>query len=203
MLRHLPLALVYSRLVLGLVILLGCLLLPAEPLTRPLVATLVVIGLLTDVFDGILARRLGVATHRLRRLDSSVDTVFWLCIVAGTLRLWPRFFPDNALWICLVLGLEALTYVVSYLRFRREIALHTLAAKAWALLLMATMLQLILTGQTGLLFSACVVLGVLSRLETLAIVGTLRVWAADVPSLYHARQLRRGQAIRRHPLFNG
>ena len=36
---------------------------------------------LSDVFDGILARRLGVATPTLRRLDSIADSVFYLAAV--------------------------------------------------------------------------------------------------------------------------
>lgn len=202
MLPHLPLALVYFRLLLGFIVLGLCWGAPTPPL-RQLLAALVVLGLLSDVFDGIIARRLGVATPRLRRLDSSVDTIFWLCVVAGVMLLCPRFLPEKAGWIGGVLGLEALTYRVSYVRFRKEIALHTLGAKLWTLLLTAMLLQLLLTGQTGWLFGACVALGIVSRLEILGIVCLLRSWAADIPTLYHALQVRRGQPIRRHPLFNG
>ncbi|UOQ50772.1 CDP-alcohol phosphatidyltransferase family protein [Hymenobacter cellulosivorans] len=202
MLRQVPLALVCFRLLLGFAVFGLCWAPPTPPL-RQLLAGLVVLGLLSDIFDGIIARRLGVATAKLRRLDSSVDTIFWLCVVAGVVRFCPRFLPNNAGWIGVVLGLEALTYGVSYARFRKEIALHTLGAKLWTLLLTAMLLQLLLTGQTGWLFGACVALGIVSRLEILGIVCILRSWAADIPTLYHALQLRRGQPIRRHPLFNG
>ncbi|MCV5084856.1 CDP-alcohol phosphatidyltransferase family protein, partial [Escherichia coli] len=33
---------------------------------------------LSDVFDGILARRWGVATQTLRRLDSAADSLFYV-----------------------------------------------------------------------------------------------------------------------------
>jgi hypothetical protein len=36
------------------------------------------IGMLSDLLDGIVARRLNVATPALRRFDSRVDLVFWL-----------------------------------------------------------------------------------------------------------------------------
>ncbi len=38
------------------------------------------IGLLTDIFDGIIARKVGVSSEKLRRLDSQVDLVFWLSL---------------------------------------------------------------------------------------------------------------------------
>jgi len=41
------------------------------------------IGLLSDIFDGIIARRLGVATPSLRRLDSQTDAAFWLAVLAS------------------------------------------------------------------------------------------------------------------------
>jgi phosphatidylglycerophosphate synthase len=201
MLKKLPLALVYGRLGLGLLVLALCPL-PPTPALRQLLATLLVVGLLTDVFDGILARRLDVATARLRRLDSSVDLVFWLCLLGATIRMCPQFLPAYARPIGLVLGAEVLTYVVSYGRFGREIALHTLFSKAWALLLAATLVQVLATGTAGLLFWICVGAGGLSRLEILAILFTLPAWAADVPSWFHARQLRRGLPIVRHRLFN-
>lgn len=202
MLLRLPLMLIYARLLLGLFMLGICQLSPT-PAVRGLAVALVGVGLLTDIFDGIVARRLGVATHQLRRLDSGVDTVFWLCVAGGAICLWPRFLPENALAVGVVLWLEALAYVVSYLKFRKEVALHTLGAKLWALLLAAFLVQLLLTGQAGGLFAVCVAVGVISRLEMVAILCVLRTWTADVPSLYQALQIRRGKAIWRHRYFNG
>ena len=37
-------------------------------------------GLLTDIFDGIIARNVGVSSEKLRRLDSQTDLIFWLSI---------------------------------------------------------------------------------------------------------------------------
>ena len=48
-------------------------------------AAVLVLGFTSDVYDGIVARRFGVATAGLRRLDSGVDTVFYL---AAAFCLW-------------------------------------------------------------------------------------------------------------------
>lgn len=103
----------------------------------------------------------------------------------------------------MLLGAEALTYSVSFLKFRKEIATHTFAAKAWVLVSLATLAQLSLSCHSGWLFQACFWLGLASRLEIVGILLVLRGWASDVPTLYHAWQLRRGRAIRRHKLFHG
>jgi phosphatidylglycerophosphate synthase len=43
------------------------------------------LAFLSDVFDGMLARRLGVATSGLRRLDSIADSLFYL---GATFAVW-------------------------------------------------------------------------------------------------------------------
>ncbi|MDF7811676.1 CDP-alcohol phosphatidyltransferase family protein [Hymenobacter sp. YC55] len=189
-----PVILVYARLVMGLGALGICQLQPTPVLCFVLVA-LLLSGLITDIFDGILARRWGVATPKLRRLDSTVDLIFWLCLLLGIISLRPAFLAANAWPIGVVVGLEALTYAVSYVRFRKEIALHTFFAKGWTLLLAATLVQLFLNGKAGLLFWACVYAGILSRLEIIAILCTLPAWATDIPSLYHAVQLRQRKRL--------
>ena len=64
--KHLPFALTLLRLLLGPVALAGALM----NVSRWIYLPLLVAGTLSDIFDGILARRLGVATPALRRFDS-------------------------------------------------------------------------------------------------------------------------------------
>ncbi|MFT3883458.1 MAG: CDP-alcohol phosphatidyltransferase family protein [Gemmatales bacterium] len=81
--RHLPLALTLSRFVLAPVLVA----IASTSLPGWTLALICVIAFLTDLFDGILARRWGVATPQLRRLDVIADVVFYLgMIVAFYLR---------------------------------------------------------------------------------------------------------------------
>ena len=159
--------------------------------------------MLTDVLDGVVARQLGVATQHLRRLDSSIDQVFWLLAVGATYLAYPGFFSTHNTQLLVLLGAEALTYVVSFLKFKKEIATHAFAAEAWVLVSLAELTQLSLSCQSGWLFQVCFWLGLASRLDMVGILLVLSGWAAEVPTLCHARQLRRGRAIRRHKLFHG
>lgn len=196
-----PLLLIYSRLAIGLSIVVASLLQIEHYSTIAVI--LFSIGLLTDIFDGIIARRLGVSTTGLRRLDSTIDQVFFICFAVATYIQCSGFFKSNSTKLVILLSAEALIYAVCFLKFRKEVATHSIGAKLWTLTLFATLVQVMLQCTSGVLFSICFWLGLLTRLEIVAILFVLRKWTNDVPSLYHAVQLRRGKAIKRHKLFNG
>jgi phosphatidylglycerophosphate synthase len=197
--KKLPLYLIMLRPLLALLLL--CL--RHHPRFGLFAMIIVPFGLLSDIFDGIIARRLGVSTACLRRLDSAADGFFWLLLAATACLRFPDFFREHALSLGALLAAEAGTYIVSYARFGKEVATHAIASKAWTLVLFATILQLLLTGAAPVLYPVCFWLGLVTRLEVLGILLLLRQWTNDVPSLWHALQLRRGRPLRRHPLFNG
>ncbi len=155
-----------------------------------------------DILDGIIARRLGVATDLLRRCDSQADMAFFLCAAAacfvragGALRWW---LP----WIAALFALEAACYAVSYARFGREPCTHSYSAKAFGLALLAALTGALGWGTAGVLFGVMVGVGLLAQADCLLIGLTLRAWERDVPSCWHALRLRRGLPIRRRRLFH-
>ena len=199
--RHLPVVLVYSRLVIGglLVVLSGV---RVGHFVEWAVG-LLTLGVLTDVFDGIVARRLGVSTEKLRRLDSTVDQAFWAMVLLATYLACPGFFAQHAAQLWVLLALEGLTYAVSFGKFGKEIATHSWGAKAWVLVSFAALVQVLTTCDSQLLFTASFALGIASRLEIVAILLLLRKWTNDVPTAYHAWLLRQNKPIKRHKLLNG
>ncbi|MDF3078407.1 MAG: CDP-alcohol phosphatidyltransferase [Sphingobacteriaceae bacterium] len=160
-------------------------------------------GLLSDIFDGIIARRLNISTEKLRRLDSSIDQVFWCLVAIAAFIEHPAFFYDNYLKLIFLIGAEALTYVLSFAKFRKEVATHAIASKIWTLILFAALIEILWTGTSGLIFDFCFYVGLVTRLEIIAILVLLRSWTNDVPTVYHAVRLRQGKPIKRHKLFNG
>ncbi|GAB4093320.1 CDP-alcohol phosphatidyltransferase family protein [Flaviaesturariibacter terrae] len=197
--KRIPLLLVLLRPLLGLTLLL----LRTQPHFGSIALLLLSAGLLSDIFDGIVARRMGVSTTSLRRLDSAADNLFWLLAALTAFLRFPGFFATHALSLLLLLGSEALVYTLSFLRFRKEVATHAIASKLWTLLLFATLLQLLLTGEAPVLYPICFWAGIATRVEIIGIILLLRQWTADVPSLLHALRLRQGKPLRRHKLFNG
>lgn len=199
--RHVPLLLIWSRLLLSLVLVVLALSIGSD--FSWLSVTLVSIGLLTDIFDGIIARRLGVSDMQLRRLDSIVDQVFWIAVAAAACIRYPLFFKEQRYPVSLLIGAELLAYLVCYIRFRKEVATHAISSKIWTLILFATLLQTLATGSSHLLFNICIVTGLITRAEIILILLVIRKWTNDVPSVFHAFRLRKGKEIRRHKLFNG
>lgn len=170
---------------------------------RMIIVLLIILGVLTDIFDGIIARKLNISTQKLRRMDSSVDQVFWICTLIGAYLICGDFFNANYLKLLILLAVEGLTYVVSFIRFKKEVATHAILSKIWTLTIMGVLIQVIISCNSLMLFNICFYLGVFSRLEIIAILIVLKNWTNDVPSLYHAVLLRQGKQIKRHKLLNG
>lgn len=199
--KQLPKALIFSRPVLGAVLLVCS----AFHVTHyPVIAvTLFSIGLLTDIFDGIIARHLRMSTEKLRRLDSTADQVFFVLVAAATLINSTEFFYDHRVELIVLVSTEALAYLICFLKFKKEIATHSISSKIWTLILFATIIQLTVTRHSGILFPICFYTGMATRLEIIAIILVLRKWTNDVPGLYAAILLRQGKPVKRHKLFNG
>ena len=76
--NKLPLALIYLRLIIGITIIF--LSISHVENYKFIAVILFAIGLLTDIFDGIIARCLNISTQTLRRLYSATDRFFYfLC----------------------------------------------------------------------------------------------------------------------------
>lgn len=152
-------------------------------------ALALVAGFLSDILDGVVARRAGAVTPLLRRLDSAVDTVFYLGVAYATWRRHPAELRALAVPILIVIGAEALNYAAAYARFRREASYHARSARLWGLLLFLALFVLLATGRATLLPVALVV-GMIAQAEALAITFVLPEWRHDVPSVWNARRIR-------------
>lgn len=89
---HIPKILIFSRLIIGLVIIALSYL--HVPYYATIAITLLTIGLLTDIFDGIIARQLNISTQYLRRLDSTIDQLFFISVAVATYIQCPDFFKS-------------------------------------------------------------------------------------------------------------
>ncbi len=189
--RLVPWALVVFRLLAGPAIVVLCLMTPAA---APIGATvLVALGVLSDIFDGVVARRLGSVTPALRLWDSRTDVAFWLSVAIAVHLLHPAIWHTT--WIMLaVLGpMEATTHLISYVRFRREASTHHILSKIFCLVLWALVSQLFLTGATGWMFWLTLAVGVISQSEAMAIMLIVPEWQVDVKNLGQALALRKSQ----------
>lgn len=201
LMKGIPVSLIILRLILGPAIII---LSSKQVENYNLIAiTLLTTGLLTDVFDGIIARRLNVSTQQLRRLDSTVDQIFFISVTIATYIQCREFFKINAFRLTILFSMEGLTYLVCFIKFNKEIATHTIGAKIWTLFLFATLVEIIAHCNSQILFEWCFWIGSITRLEIIAIIIILKKWTNDVPTFYHSLKLRSGKEIKRNKLFNG
>jgi len=150
------------------------------------------LGFLSDVFDGVIARRLGIATPGLRRLDSIADTVFYIAATFAAWRLYPQVITEHAVALLLLLALEVARYVFDLAKFGREASYHMWSSKAWGLVLFMAFFALLALGYTGAWLAAPIYLGIAADVEGLAISLVLAEWQSDVPSIFHAMRFRHG-----------
>ena len=187
-LQKLPTALAASRFLAGPVLLWAA-------LTRQSNAWLVgilVYVFLSDVFDGIIARRLQSVTEALRVADSWADTGFYVCVAVAAWEvhralLVPFFGPLLA-----VLALLVVNWAVAIAKFRRALSFHAYSSKLWGLSLFAASVALLGFSTAGVWLWAAVVVGILGHLEGMAMILILPRWVHDVSGIPEALRLRSG-----------
>lgn len=161
-------------------------------------AALLLLATLSDIFDGIIARRLGVSTEALRRADSIVDLIFWLTAVAALALLRPAAMAANAPVLATAIGAEILLQAISLWRFGRMTATHARSAKFFGLCLLAGFMMVALGASSAIAFWIVGIGTAVSALDGLAILLLLPRWEADIPSSWSAWRLRQGKPVARH-----
>lgn len=150
-------------------------------------ALLLSLAVLSDIFDGVIARRMKVVTPALRTWDSRADVVFWLGATAALLLMHPALLPSLSTPALTLAGLEAANQALSFARFRREASPHHWLSKIFCLGLWALFAQMFVVGQVDVLLWIVFGLGVASQLEAFAITLRLKVWRCDVPTVLTLR----------------
>lgn len=169
---------------------------------RIAILILMYFGLFTDIFDGIIARKVGVSSEKLRRMDSQIDLIFWLSLGFASYFLNPELIKNEWEGILLIFAMEALCYLVSFLKFGKETCTHAFISKMWGLSLLIAFTYLIGFQQAGWAFYLAIGLGLVSHIDVILIILLLPKWQYDVPSSYHAWMIRNGKERKKTIFFN-
>jgi len=198
--KKIPFLLIYSRILIG--ILVGWLAIYKVENYAIWIVVLMSLGLITDIFDGIIARKLNVSSEKLRIWDSNVDQFFWLLVIASIFWLNFDFVKENSMWIGTIVLLELIAYLISYWKFKKAIATHSILAKFWTLSLLGFLIDLTINSTSQIPFVICIILGIISRVEIILIVKKLKKWTTDVPSILVVSKINQGIPIKKNKLFN-
>jgi len=153
-------------------------------------AWIVVAALLSDIFDGVLARRWRCDTAGVRLLDSMADTAFYGCVA---IALWigqPQIWRANAVPLVALLALEAARFALDFAKFGKPASYHSYLAKAWGLVMAIAVVAVFASAHASPLIPAALVLGILCDLEGLVMSLVLPVWRKDVKTLNAAWVVR-------------
>lgn len=153
--------------------------------------TFILVGFLTDVYDGVLARRWGTATAGLRIADSATDVAFYLFLLAAAVIRHGTVLRERLWWIGVVLLLEGAHFAFSIVKYGRMASYHSYASKAWGFLLALATVALLCFDRAFWLMTLALGWGILCEIEGFAISILLPEWTHDVKTLHHAAGIRR------------
>jgi len=153
-------------------------------------ASVVLVAFVSDYFDGVIARKLGVASAELRHFDSRADLVFYATAAWAVWRLHPDVVRSVAIPALVVVGLDVVRHVFDFAKFGRDVAYHAWSSKVWGLSLALALVLLMGFGVSQPFIGITVILGLIAQIEGLLISVALPVWTHDVPTLIHALRIR-------------
>jgi CDP-diacylglycerol--glycerol-3-phosphate 3-phosphatidyltransferase len=154
-------------------------------------ATLIVTALVSDIYDGVLARRWHCDTPGVRLFDSMADTFFYACVVAALWMGQPVLWATWRTPVLSLVALEAARIGFDMLKFGKPASYHSYLAKTWGLVLAVAVVTVFALGHATVLMALAIALGVACNVEGLAMSLMLPKWRRDVKTLAIAWRMRR------------
>jgi phosphatidylglycerophosphate synthase len=191
-LRQIPMAMIVSRFLAVPVLLWAAL---SRQSSWWLVGILVYV-FLSDVFDGIIARRLRIVTERLRVADSWADTGFYFGAAFAIWWLHRALLVPFTVPLLIVLALLAINWIAAMVKFHRTLSFHAYSSKLWGLSLFAASVAILGFSTTGVWLWLAILVGILGNLEGFAMILILPHWAHDISGIPEALRLRTKMKIK-------
>ena len=151
--------------------------------TRFVYLPILIAATLSDIFDGILARKFGVATPALRRYDSITDIIYYLFILAVAWLLCKPVTAGNLWLIALMLASEAGAISICLIRFGKFPATHSLLAKFYCLCLLAGLIALLVFNAGSWVIISLAIVALVTNSEIIAMHLIAKSPPVDVPGI--------------------
>jgi CDP-diacylglycerol--glycerol-3-phosphate 3-phosphatidyltransferase len=185
--RQIPFALVGLRFALG----------PCFPVAYTLGApgwvyvALLFMAIVSDIFDGTLARRWNTVTPQLRRWDSNADSV---CFGLATITVVLLRADDLAPWrwpLAAVFFLIIAQNVLNVVRYGRQPAYHMWSGKIWSIIFCITLTALFLDHPCAWAIDLLIVVSLYNSTENIIASTLLPRPMTDIPTMFHAIRIAR------------
>lgn len=161
---------------------------------RNLFVTLIIINLITDILDGVIARTFKLETEFGARLDSIADIGTYIMGCIGLVILEKAFVTQYRFILLPVIFLYFIPEIIALLKFRRLPSLHLYSSKIVAYLQGIFLFTFFLFGFSKWYFYFMIVCSCLSYLEASIIILLLPYLKSNVQGIYflnrHKQEVR-------------
>ena len=93
-----------------------------------------VIAFLSDIFDGIVARKLEVSTAKLCQADSWADISLYVCVAVSLWLVSPTVIITFQIPLLIAIAFQLILFAFSLIKFGKFPSFHTYTAKLWGIL---------------------------------------------------------------------
>jgi len=152
---------------------------------------LLLVALLSDILDGLLARAFALASALGAALDSIADALLMAAAFYGIWVFHYDFVQTHGPAVLLVLGLWLLEMLVSFWRYGKLSSFHTYGIRVGAYLLGIFVMVLFIWGFNRWLFYLTIIVNVLAHLEEFLLLWLLPEWTPNVRGGYWVLRERR------------
>ncbi|QHG17535.1 CDP-alcohol phosphatidyltransferase family protein [Nostoc sp. ATCC 53789] len=149
-----------------------------------------VAAFLSDIFDGIIARKLGVSTAQLRQADSWADVCLFSCIFVSAWIVHQDILVTYSVPLLMIVFAQLLWWAVNLVKYGKPASYHTYSAKFWGITLFIAIIALFGFDYAGVTLWLTCIAGTIHSLEEIAMTLILPVWTHDVLSIFHALNIR-------------
>jgi phosphatidylglycerophosphate synthase len=147
-------------------------------------------SILTDSADGFLARRLNQTSDLGAKLDSWADLATSLSLPFSGWWLRPEVVRQEAPFLAMGILFYFAAITAGFLKFRRLTSYHTWGGKLSSVAVAVAVIVFFANGP-GWPFRIAMPIVILASVEEIAMSAVLPAWRANVPSLWHALQIKR------------
>jgi len=185
-LNQIPKLLIILRFIIGFILLIDAL----DTLTNWLFVFLFTIAFLSDIFDGIIARRMNVSTDFLRKADSLVDSVFYICVGISAWICHKQLFKGFEIPFLFLASFQLISWLFSLLKFKKLTSYHSYLAKFWGITLFITTISIFAFNYGGWTLWLTLGAGTISIVEDIIITLILPSWKVDILSIKKALEIK-------------
>ncbi len=140
--------------------------------------------LLSDILDGLIARRFNLQSKIGAFLDSTADMLVFLIATVGLFTFQTEFILAHYGEILTVLGFFVVEAVAAILRYGKISSFHTVLNRIVAYAQGIFVMSLFLWGYRGWIFYPTIALAILDYSEELVLLYLLPEWRSDVRGVY-------------------